>query len=330
MNGGPELARLMAVRGIRDERVLAALAAVPRELFVPEQLRRNAYADRALPIGSGQTISQPFMVATMLEALRLDGRPRARDRHGLRLPGGLARGARRRGRDDRARPRARGRGTADARARRVRARRRPGRATARSASPSVRPSTGSSSPPRRRPSRARSTTSSRPAAASSCRSERGATSGSRSSSAGRTGRSASGPCRAASCRCSARKGSTTPASGRASLRARSDGIDVVARSRADAGDPPRRGRERASRRRRAEDPRARGPLRRRREQIPALLDRPPRARTESRSTARSRCSTRASSSSTARTAARSASVPELADARIEADGALVVPLSAQR
>ena len=73
MNGGPELAKLMAVRGIRDERVLAALAAVPRELFVPEQFRRNAYADSALPIGSGQTISQPFMIATMLEALRLDG-----------------------------------------------------------------------------------------------------------------------------------------------------------------------------------------------------------------------------------------------------------------
>ena len=73
MSGGPELAQLMAVRGIRDEKVLAALAAVPRELFVPEQLRRNAYADRALPIGSGQTISQPFMVATMLEALELDG-----------------------------------------------------------------------------------------------------------------------------------------------------------------------------------------------------------------------------------------------------------------
>ena len=73
MSSGPELAQLMAVRGIRDEKVLAALAAVPRELFVPEQLRRNAYADRALPIGSGQTISQPFMVATMLEALQLDG-----------------------------------------------------------------------------------------------------------------------------------------------------------------------------------------------------------------------------------------------------------------
>ena len=73
MTGGPELARLMAKRGIRDESVLAALATVPRELFVPADLRRQAYADRALPIGSGQSISQPFMVATMLEALGLDG-----------------------------------------------------------------------------------------------------------------------------------------------------------------------------------------------------------------------------------------------------------------
>ncbi len=73
MSEGPELAKLLARRGIRDERVLAALASVPRELFVPERLRRHAYTDRALPIGSGQTISQPFMVATMLEALALDG-----------------------------------------------------------------------------------------------------------------------------------------------------------------------------------------------------------------------------------------------------------------
>ena len=73
MSGGPELARLMAQRGIRDERVLAAVASVPRELFVPVDVRRHAYADRALPIGSGQTISQPFMVATMLEALGLEG-----------------------------------------------------------------------------------------------------------------------------------------------------------------------------------------------------------------------------------------------------------------
>jgi protein-L-isoaspartate(D-aspartate) O-methyltransferase len=70
---GAELARLLARRGIRDENVLRALAAVPREEFVPEEARGQAYADRALPIGAGQTISQPFMVATMLEALRLDG-----------------------------------------------------------------------------------------------------------------------------------------------------------------------------------------------------------------------------------------------------------------
>ena len=76
MSGGPELARLMAQRGIRDERVLAAVASVPRELFVPVDVRRHAYADRALPIGSGQTISQPFMVATMLEALGLERPPR--------------------------------------------------------------------------------------------------------------------------------------------------------------------------------------------------------------------------------------------------------------
>jgi protein-L-isoaspartate(D-aspartate) O-methyltransferase len=68
-----ELARFLARRGIRDERVLAAIAAVPRELFVPEELQAEAYADRALPIGHGQTISQPFMVAAMLEALALDG-----------------------------------------------------------------------------------------------------------------------------------------------------------------------------------------------------------------------------------------------------------------
>jgi protein-L-isoaspartate(D-aspartate) O-methyltransferase len=70
---GAELARLLARRGIRDERLLAAMASVPRELFAPDDLRRHAYADRALPIGHGQTISQPFMVASMLEPLRLDG-----------------------------------------------------------------------------------------------------------------------------------------------------------------------------------------------------------------------------------------------------------------
>jgi len=73
VSGAPELARYLAGRGIRDRRVLAAMAAVPRDRFVPEDLQKAAYADRALPIGHDQTISQPFMVAAMLEALELDG-----------------------------------------------------------------------------------------------------------------------------------------------------------------------------------------------------------------------------------------------------------------
>lgn len=60
-------------RGIIDERVLEAMAEVPRELFVPEAIRRRAYADAALPIGSGQTISQPWIVAATLEGLDLRG-----------------------------------------------------------------------------------------------------------------------------------------------------------------------------------------------------------------------------------------------------------------
>lgn len=59
-------------RGIRDPRVLEALGKVPRHLFVPESMRRYAYADEPLPIGEGQTISQPYIVAYMTEALRLD------------------------------------------------------------------------------------------------------------------------------------------------------------------------------------------------------------------------------------------------------------------
>jgi len=55
--------------GIRDERVLAAMAAVRRERFLPAQLAPEAYQDRALPIGHGQTISQPLVVAAMTEAL---------------------------------------------------------------------------------------------------------------------------------------------------------------------------------------------------------------------------------------------------------------------
>jgi protein-L-isoaspartate(D-aspartate) O-methyltransferase len=58
-------------RGIRDERVLAAMATVPREEFVPENERYNSYADGALPIGEGQTISQPVVVAFMAEAMKI-------------------------------------------------------------------------------------------------------------------------------------------------------------------------------------------------------------------------------------------------------------------
>jgi protein-L-isoaspartate(D-aspartate) O-methyltransferase len=56
-------------RGIRDERVLGALASVPRHLFVDEGLASRAYEDSALPIGFGQTISQPYVVARMIELL---------------------------------------------------------------------------------------------------------------------------------------------------------------------------------------------------------------------------------------------------------------------
>ena len=66
-------------RDIADVRVLEAMEHVPREAFVPADLRRRAYDDAALPIGSGQTISQPYMVARILEELGLDGDERALD-----------------------------------------------------------------------------------------------------------------------------------------------------------------------------------------------------------------------------------------------------------
>jgi protein-L-isoaspartate(D-aspartate) O-methyltransferase len=68
--------RQLRRRGIGDERVLEAMAAVPRERFVPELYRRRAYADSALPIGAGQTISQPWIVAAICAALRLNGSER--------------------------------------------------------------------------------------------------------------------------------------------------------------------------------------------------------------------------------------------------------------
>jgi len=66
-------------RGIADERVLAAMGRVPRELFVPAEVREAAYADAALPIGDGQTISQPYMVALICEQLALHGTERVLD-----------------------------------------------------------------------------------------------------------------------------------------------------------------------------------------------------------------------------------------------------------
>ena len=60
-------------RGIKDPRVLSVMEAVPRHLFVPENLRLSAYEDRPLPIGEGQTISQPYIVAYMSELLELRG-----------------------------------------------------------------------------------------------------------------------------------------------------------------------------------------------------------------------------------------------------------------
>ncbi len=71
------VARLRDEKGIRDEAVLAAMASVPRHLFVEEAIASRAYEDTALPIGFEQTISQPFIVARMLETLRA-GQPLGR------------------------------------------------------------------------------------------------------------------------------------------------------------------------------------------------------------------------------------------------------------
>ena len=65
--------RQLRRRGIHDERVLAAMGEVPREAFVPERVRRSAYDDSALPIGHEQTISQPWVVAAICQALALEG-----------------------------------------------------------------------------------------------------------------------------------------------------------------------------------------------------------------------------------------------------------------
>lgn len=66
-----ELAAFLRDSGIRDERVLGAIAETPRRVFVPQRFQDDAEADRPLPIGCGQTISQPFVVAYMTEMLRV-------------------------------------------------------------------------------------------------------------------------------------------------------------------------------------------------------------------------------------------------------------------
>src|SRR5215204_6004956 len=65
--------RQLRARGIEDERVLAAMNEVPRELFLPEDQRRRAYRDGAVRIGEGQTMSQPWIVACMAQLLELRG-----------------------------------------------------------------------------------------------------------------------------------------------------------------------------------------------------------------------------------------------------------------
>jgi protein-L-isoaspartate(D-aspartate) O-methyltransferase len=71
--------RQLRGHGIADERVLAAMARVPREAFFPEELSRFAYEDGAFPIGFGQTISQPFIVAMICQLLALGGSERVLD-----------------------------------------------------------------------------------------------------------------------------------------------------------------------------------------------------------------------------------------------------------
>lgn len=71
-----QLVNELQAKGIRDLAVLKAVAHVPRHLFVPESVRHRAYQDTALPIGAGQTISQPWVQARSLELARLTGRER--------------------------------------------------------------------------------------------------------------------------------------------------------------------------------------------------------------------------------------------------------------
>src|SRR5438128_467763 len=70
---------ILTARGIRDPLVLEAMAAIPRHLFIAPEYAEQAYGDRPLPIGFDQTISQPYIVAVTLEALRLSREDRVLD-----------------------------------------------------------------------------------------------------------------------------------------------------------------------------------------------------------------------------------------------------------
>ena len=168
-----EFMLMLRRRGISDQAVLRAMDEVPREHFVEPRFADSAYADQALPIACGQTISQPYVVAYMTEQLEVRAEPsRARSRHRLGLPGGGAVAAGARGGHARALPHAgrqRARAAEDARLRQRRgaARRRPC-----AASRCARRSTASSSPRRPRACRRRWSSSSPRAASWCCRSGR--------------------------------------------------------------------------------------------------------------------------------------------------------------
>ena len=70
---GETLAELLYQEGVRNQQVLNAVAVTPRDLFLPDALHHKAYQNTTLPIGQGQTISQPYIVARMTELLRLAG-----------------------------------------------------------------------------------------------------------------------------------------------------------------------------------------------------------------------------------------------------------------
>ena len=85
------LVETLQAKGIHDLGVLRAVSLVPRHLFVPESVKHRAYEDAALPIGGGQTISQPWVQARYIEVLGLTGKEkRARGRDRLGLPDGAA------------------------------------------------------------------------------------------------------------------------------------------------------------------------------------------------------------------------------------------------